>query len=78
MTDDTLWVPPTTRRGFIKRAGGAAAALSIPGLLAACGSTTPVGAQLRLELRLGKLRRLERRRPHRPRRPAPGPARRSR
>ncbi len=43
MTDDTPWVDRPTRRTFIKRAGGTAAALSIPGLLAACGSTTPVG-----------------------------------
>ncbi len=42
MTDETPWVERPTRRTFIKRAGGAAAALSIPGLLAACGSTTPV------------------------------------
>jgi spermidine/putrescine transport system substrate-binding protein len=32
------------RRSFIKRAGTAAAGLSVPGLLAACGSTAPVGA----------------------------------
>ncbi|MGZ4172692.1 MAG: hypothetical protein ACXVRN_15120, partial [Solirubrobacteraceae bacterium] len=43
MTDETPWVDRTTRRGFIRRAGGTAAALSVPGLLAACGSTTPVG-----------------------------------
>ena len=43
MTDETPWVDRPTRRTFIKRAGGTAAALSIPGLLAACGSTTPVG-----------------------------------
>src|SRR6185437_11013477 len=42
MTDETPWVDRPTRRSFIKRAGGTAAALSIPGLLAACGSTTPV------------------------------------
>jgi spermidine/putrescine transport system substrate-binding protein len=42
MTDETPWVERPTRRTFIRRAGGAAAALSIPGLLAACGSTTPV------------------------------------
>jgi spermidine/putrescine transport system substrate-binding protein len=44
MTDETPWMDRPTRRTFIKRAGGAAAALSVPGLLAACGSTTPVGA----------------------------------
>jgi spermidine/putrescine transport system substrate-binding protein len=32
------------RRGFMKRAGTAAAALSVPGLLTACGSTAPTGA----------------------------------
>ena len=42
MTDETPWVDRPTRRTFIKRAGGAAAGLSIPALLAACGSTTPV------------------------------------
>ncbi len=31
------------RRSFIKRAGATAAGLSVPGLLAACGSTAPVG-----------------------------------
>jgi spermidine/putrescine transport system substrate-binding protein len=33
----------TDRRTFIKRAGVAAAGLSVPGLLSACGSTTPSG-----------------------------------
>jgi spermidine/putrescine transport system substrate-binding protein len=43
MMDETPWVGRTTRRSFMRRAGGAAAALSVPGLLAACGSTTPAG-----------------------------------
>jgi spermidine/putrescine transport system substrate-binding protein len=34
---------PSTRRTFIKRAGAAAAAVAAPGLIAACGSTTPSG-----------------------------------
>ena len=33
-----------TRRGFISAPGGAAAALSVPGLLAACGTTQPLPA----------------------------------
>jgi spermidine/putrescine transport system substrate-binding protein len=36
------WMP-STRRSFIKRAGAAAAAVAAPGVLAACGSTTPSG-----------------------------------
>jgi spermidine/putrescine transport system substrate-binding protein len=35
--------PGTTRRRFIQRAGAAAAGLTVPGLLAACGTTAPVG-----------------------------------
>jgi spermidine/putrescine transport system substrate-binding protein len=34
----------STRRTFIRRAGVAAASLTIPGLLEACGTTTPTGA----------------------------------
>src|SRR3979409_347891 len=34
----------TTRRAFIRRATIAAAGLSAPGLLAACGSTAPTGS----------------------------------
>jgi spermidine/putrescine transport system substrate-binding protein len=34
----------TDRRTFIRRAAGAAASLSIPGLLAACGTTSPVAS----------------------------------
>jgi spermidine/putrescine transport system substrate-binding protein len=34
----------STRRTFIRRAGTAAAGLSVPGLLAACGSTAPQGS----------------------------------
>jgi spermidine/putrescine transport system substrate-binding protein len=42
-------IPPgTTRRAFIKRATIAAAGLSAPGLLAACGSTAPTGASAAL------------------------------
>jgi spermidine/putrescine transport system substrate-binding protein len=37
-------VPGTSRRTFIKRATATAAGLSVPGLLAACGSTAPVSA----------------------------------
>ena len=33
----------TTRRTFIRRAATAAAGLSVPGLLAACGTTSPTG-----------------------------------
>jgi spermidine/putrescine transport system substrate-binding protein len=33
----------TTRRTFMRRAAGAAAGLSVPGLLAACGTTSPTG-----------------------------------
>jgi len=46
MPDDWLAVgpgEPTSRRTFIKRAGAAAAALSVPGVLAACGTTSPTG-----------------------------------
>lgn len=39
---DTGWTD-ISRRSFIKRAGATAAGLSIPGLLAACGTTAPVG-----------------------------------
>ena len=49
-------MPPTTRRGFIKRAGGAAAALSVPGAAGRVRQHRPrrvqLGVQLRLELRL--------------------------
>jgi hypothetical protein len=31
----------TTRRTFIRRAGVAAVSLAVPGVLEACGSTTP-------------------------------------
>ncbi len=34
----------TTRRGFLQRAGATAAALSLPGALAACGTTAPSSA----------------------------------
>jgi spermidine/putrescine transport system substrate-binding protein len=37
-------VPGTSRRAFIKRATATAAGLSVPGLLAACGTTTPTRA----------------------------------
>jgi spermidine/putrescine transport system substrate-binding protein len=43
MNEDMSWAGRATRRSFIKRAGAAAAGLSVPGLLAACGSTAPVG-----------------------------------
>ena len=33
----------TTRRTFMRRAATAAAGLSVPGLLAACGTTSPTG-----------------------------------
>lgn len=41
-TYDFEGVGPTSRRTFIKRAAGVAASLSVPGLLAACGTTAPV------------------------------------
>jgi spermidine/putrescine transport system substrate-binding protein len=46
MTDDASRPDraATTRRSFIKRAGATAAGLSVPGLLAACGTTAPTGA----------------------------------
>jgi spermidine/putrescine transport system substrate-binding protein len=44
MTDHRVGGTGINRRSFIKRAGTAAAGLSVPGLLAACGSTAPVGA----------------------------------
>jgi spermidine/putrescine transport system substrate-binding protein len=40
--DDTDGLGATSRRTFIKRAAGAAAGVSIPGLLTACGTTAPV------------------------------------
>ncbi len=41
-TDDLHSAGATNRRTFIKHAAGVAAGLSIPGLLAACGTTEPV------------------------------------
>ena len=35
---------PTTRRTFIKRASVAAAGVGVPGLLSACGTTSPTGS----------------------------------
>jgi spermidine/putrescine transport system substrate-binding protein len=41
-TQDSDRGPGTSRRTFIKRAASVAAGVSVPGLLAACGTTTPV------------------------------------
>ena len=41
-THDLQSASATSRRTFIKRAAGVAAGLSVPGLLAACGTTEPV------------------------------------
>ena len=41
-TNDLGGVGATSRRTFIKRAAGVAAGLSVPGVLAACGTTQPV------------------------------------
>ena len=41
-THDFGGIGATSRRTFIKRAAGIAAGLSVPGLLAACGTTEPV------------------------------------
>ncbi len=35
---------PTTRRTFIRRASAAAAGVTVPGLLSACGTTSPTGS----------------------------------
>lgn len=43
-TEEFGWSAPASRRAFIKRAGVAAAGLSVGGLLQACGSTSPTGA----------------------------------
>jgi len=42
MIDGGLPHPRSTRRGFLRGAGAAAAGLSVPGLLAACGTTAPL------------------------------------
>jgi spermidine/putrescine transport system substrate-binding protein len=42
MIDGGLPHPRSTRRTFLRRAGAAAAGLSVPGLLAACGTTDPL------------------------------------
>ncbi len=44
---------PSTRRTFMKRAGAAAAAVAAPGVLAACGSTTPTGSTSKASAALG-------------------------
>jgi spermidine/putrescine transport system substrate-binding protein len=44
MIDPGLIHPRSTRRRFLRNAGGAAAGLTVPGLLAACGTTQPLPA----------------------------------